>query len=193
MAPLPYECGHSSYGPVVTDTAVAGPPGAADRQGVPSWTRAICGSPANPPGPGGTTSPPAAGFPGASLRSQQMTSPVRLGRERGDAPCGRRRRCSNLCSNESNTTPPESSHPAESRIFARFSDTACAAPASPQLTPLRRLRAPDRARVTRACRRDWAETATDRALPFALSLRQHGKPGPKPKNHAVSALMVTKP
>jgi len=41
--------------------------------------------------------------------------------------------CSNLCSNKPNTTPPESRHPAESRIFARFSDTACGGATSPQL------------------------------------------------------------
>ena len=51
---------------------------------------------------------------------------------------------SNLCSNESNTTPVGSRHPAESRIFARISDTARETHTSPQLHAPRRRRTAQR-------------------------------------------------
>lgn len=94
MAPLPYECGHSGYGHSGYGHGGCGP--VRVRRTAEGFRRRPANKNAGPgkipQAPGGTTSPPAAGFPGASLRSQQMTSPVRLGRERGDAPCGRRRR-----------------------------------------------------------------------------------------------------
>ena len=60
--------------------------------------------------------------------------------------------CSNLCSNESNTTPPGSRQPAESRIFARFSDTARAAPTSSQFHAAAARGGTRSSRATRACR-----------------------------------------
>jgi hypothetical protein len=73
--------------------------------------------------PRGAASPPATGFPGASQRSQQWRrARCDTGRSAVTPPADGGDACSNLCSNGTTLLPPNVHRPAESRMFARFSD-----------------------------------------------------------------------
>jgi len=73
--------------------------------------------------PRGAASPPATGFPGAYQRSQQWRrARCDTGRSAVTPPADGGDACSNLCSNGTTLLPASVHRPAESRIFARFSD-----------------------------------------------------------------------